>query len=58
MATVIAASNGFTVKDLDKLPDDGLRYELIGGSIVMTPPPEPTHQRVSRRLCTLLGSSE
>ncbi len=47
-------SNAFTVADLEALPDDGNRYELIGGSIVMTPAPEPVHQRVSRRLLGLL----
>ncbi len=49
-----ATSNAFTVADLEVLPDDGNRYELIGGSIVMTPAPEPVHQRVSRRLLRLL----
>jgi Uma2 family endonuclease len=44
-----AASNAFTIEDLEALPDDGNRYELIGGAIVMTPAPEPVHQRVSRR---------
>ncbi len=49
-----ATSNAFTVADLEALPDDGNRYELIGGAIVMTPAPEPVHQRVSRRLQRLL----
>lgn len=39
-------SNAFTVDDLEAMPDDGKRYELIGGAIVMTPAPEPVHQRV------------
>jgi len=47
-------SNAFTVDDLEAMPDDGRRYELIGGAIVMTPAPEPVHQRVvfglSRRI--------
>ena len=41
---------GLTVEDLEAMPDDGRRYELIGGAIVMTPAPEVGHQRVSRRL--------
>ena len=45
MAT-ITLSNAFTVDDLEAMPDDGRRYELIGGAIVMTPAPEPVHQRV------------
>lgn len=44
MTTIV--SNAFTVDDLDAMPDDGKRYELIGGAIVMTPAPEPVHQRV------------
>lgn len=52
-----ATSNAFTVEDLEALPDDGNRYELIGGSIVMTPAPEPVHQRVSRRLLGLLEAA-
>ena len=49
-----ATSNAFTLEDLEALPDDGNRYELIGGAIVMTPAPEPVHQRVSRRLLHLI----
>ncbi len=44
MTTIL--SNAFTVDDLESMPDDGKRYELIGGAIVMTPAPEPDHQRV------------
>jgi Uma2 family endonuclease len=44
MTTIL--SNAFTVDDLESMPDDGKRYELIGGAIVMTPAPEPVHQRV------------
>jgi len=50
-------SNAFTVEDLEALPDDGSRYELIGGAIVMTPAPEPVHQRASRRLQVLLEAA-
>jgi len=54
VTTITTASNAFTVDDLDALPADGRKYELIGGSIVMTPAPEPVHQRVSRRLERML----
>lgn len=50
-------SNSLTIEDLEAMPDDGRRYELIGGAIVMTPAPEPVHQRVSRRLETLLEAT-
>ena len=45
---------GLNVADLEAMPDDGRRYELIGGAIVMTPAPGVDHQRVSRRLQRLL----
>jgi Uma2 family endonuclease len=54
---VSATSNAFTLEDLEDLPDDGNRYELIGGAIVMTPAPEPVHQRVTRRLLALLDEA-
>lgn len=52
MATM--GSNALTIEDLEALPEDGKRYELIGGAIVMTPSPIPAHQRVSRRLQDIL----
>lgn len=36
--------------DLDQLPDDGWRYEVVDGALLMTPPPTDHHQAVSRRL--------
>ncbi len=47
-------SNAFTVDDLDSMPEDGNRYELIGGAIVMTPAPEPIHQRVGGGMFVLI----
>lgn len=46
-----------TVADLEAMPDDGRRYELIGGAIVMTAAPVPVHQRISRRLQRLLDET-
>ena len=43
--------------DLEQVPDDGHRYELIDGSLVVTPAPTPNHQRVVRRLLILLDSA-
>ncbi len=48
---------GLTVADLEAMPDDGRRYELIGGAIVMTPAPGLDHQRVSFRLQCLLAEA-
>ncbi len=40
----------WTFDDLDQLPDDGWRYEVVDGALLMTPPPTDHHQAVSRRL--------
>src|SRR5438132_3820387 len=50
----MALANSLSLADLEAMPDDGRRYELIGGAIVMTPAPGVDHQRVSRRLQRLL----
>jgi Uma2 family endonuclease len=49
--------NGFTLADWEALPEDGRRYELIGGTIVMSPTPVPAHQRCSRRLQQLFDAA-
>ncbi|MDZ7674085.1 MAG: Uma2 family endonuclease [Acidimicrobiales bacterium] len=48
---------GFTIADLEDMPEDGRRYELIGGSIVVNASPRPRHQLASKRLCELLGAA-
>jgi Uma2 family endonuclease len=40
--------------DLVVTPDDGKRYELARGVLIVTPSPKPLHQRVSKRLLRLL----
>jgi Uma2 family endonuclease len=54
---VMALANSLTLADLEAMPDDGRRYELIGGAIVMTPAAGPAHQRISRRLLALLEAA-
>lgn len=36
----------FTVDDLDRMPDDGRRYELVDGVLVVSPAPTNLHQYV------------
>ena len=43
-----------TYRDLWHTPEDGNRYEIIGGEVYVTPPPYTVHQRVSRNLERIL----
>ncbi|MFC4119242.1 Uma2 family endonuclease [Nonomuraea zeae] len=55
--TVLPGAPPFTVDDLLKFPDDGNRYELINGSLVVSPAPTPLHQRVIFRLQRILDDA-
>jgi Uma2 family endonuclease len=46
--------SAYTVDDLFDQPDDGNRYEVLGGSLVVSPPPAPRHQWVGDGLARLL----
>jgi hypothetical protein len=37
--TIMPRSRPFTRADLDAIPDDGHRYELIDGALIVTPHP-------------------
>ena len=43
-------------EDLYTTPDDGNRYEILDGALVMTPAPSTDHQSVLLRLCFLLDA--
>lgn len=40
----------YTVEDLDRFPDDGNRYELLDGALLVTPAPMPPHEVVVLRI--------
>ena len=46
-----------TRADLDAMPEDGRRYELIDGCIVVTPAPGLGHQRLVRALTRALDDA-
>ncbi|MDQ7830033.1 MAG: Uma2 family endonuclease [Armatimonadota bacterium] len=45
-----------TYQDYLRMPDDGMRRELLGGDLHVTPAPGPSHQRVVLRLAVLLDA--
>src|SRR5690606_17550237 len=44
----------FTLGDLDALPDDGQRYEILQGHLLMTPQPRSAHQFLAADLTAAL----
>lgn len=45
----------YTLQDLDAIPDDGARYELLDGVLLVTPAPGPLHQLVVSRIHAALS---
>ncbi|MFI6454787.1 Uma2 family endonuclease [Streptosporangium amethystogenes] len=52
--TVLQGEPPFTVDDLLTFPDDGNRYELFNGSLLVSPAPVALHQYASLRLARIL----
>ena len=50
MADTTRVDRRFTYDDLARLPEDGLRHEIIDGVHFVTPSPVTRHQQLSRRL--------
>ena len=48
--------SAFTVAELDRMPDDGHRYELLDGTLVVSPRPTTIHQAVVGRLYGVLSA--
>ena len=46
MTSVIPHGRPFTVDDLEGMPDDGNRYELIDGMLHVSPAPGWAHQEM------------
>jgi hypothetical protein len=52
-----AAGRPFTVAELDRMPDDGRRYELLDGALVVSPRPTTIHQFVAMRVLRALADA-
>jgi Uma2 family endonuclease len=46
----------YTIAEVLAFPDDGKRYELVDGELLVTPAPTRRHQRVAARVHILLSS--
>ena len=44
----------WTLEELHSLPDDGNKYELVRGQLLVTPPPNVDHETILARLSRLL----
>jgi Uma2 family endonuclease len=44
----------FTYQDYLNLPDDGKRYQIIGGELFMVPAPTPYHQKILVNLSQII----
>lgn len=49
-----AATGEWTYSEYARLPDDGNRYEVLDGEVLVTPAPTPHHQKVILRLAMQL----
>ncbi|MCA1673047.1 MAG: Uma2 family endonuclease [Actinobacteria bacterium] len=55
--TGLAEGRPFTVHDLETMPDDGRRYELIDGMLLVTPTPGWSHQEMAATLYQVLRAA-
>ena len=55
MELTLPTGRPFTYADLEAMPNDSNRYEIIDGTLVVTPSPVTVHERAVVRLVMLLG---
>ena len=55
--TTIPRGLAYTRADLDAMPDDGRRHELVDGTLIVTPAPSQRHQTVVVNLIVALKSA-
>ena len=54
---IATGSGPMTVSDLEGMPDDGRRYELIDGMLIVSPAPGTRHQQMVGQLFAALDSA-
>jgi Uma2 family endonuclease len=50
----LSRTSGWTTDDLDQLPEDGIRRELLDGVLLVSPSPTDIHQIIAGRLMVAL----
>src|SRR5256885_5432934 len=50
---MVKPQRGYTLEMRQRLPQDGNRYELLDGELIVTPSPLPVHQTLVARLTAL-----
>jgi Uma2 family endonuclease len=55
--TTLPRGREFTAADLEAMPDDGNRYEIIDGALIVTPAPITRHQIVVANLYGMVRSA-
>jgi len=56
-ALLLPPHDAWTLADLIRVPDDGCRYEIFDGSLLVSPPPSVRHQAVAQVLSRLLEAA-
>ena len=56
--TTLPRGRAYTRADLETMPDDGRRYEIVDGALLVTPSPSLLHQAVSSNLIQVLLASQ
>ncbi len=54
LVSTLPQSRALTRDDLETMPDDGHRYELLDGILIVSPAPKPLHQQAVANLLVLL----
>lgn len=57
MSMAVSHPAPWTVEDVYALPEDGMRHELLDGTLLVSPPPSVTHQLAAQRLVSALGAA-